>query len=118
MKSASCIIGLVLVLCLSLASCITPRQADQNRVPFFCAVQSATDSIIMYEINLDYNLVSSNRTIPKEKGTQIIELAATAGDHFLTVTAPGCEAWEKHIMVIGGTKYGQTFLVELKKSAK
>jgi hypothetical protein len=48
----------------------------------------------------------------------VIELAATARDHFLTVTAPGYETWEKLITVMGGTKYAQNFLVELKKSEK
>ena len=118
MKAVSFIVGIVSVICLSLASCVTSRQSDQSKVPFYCIVQSATDLSVIYEINLDGKLISSNRTIPKEKGTQMIELAATAGDHILTITAPGCETWKKNITVIGGIKYGQTFVVELKKSEK
>ena len=117
MKPALFIVGLVSVLCLSVTSCITFKHSE-SRVPFYCVVQSATDAIVIYEINLDYNLVSSNRTMPKDKGTQMIELSATVGDHLLTVTAPGCETWKKYITITGGTKYGQTFLIELKKSEK
>ena len=110
--------ALFTAMCLTITSCVTSRQSDQSKVPFYCIVQSATDLIVIYEIDLDGKLVSSNRTIPKEKATQMIELAATAGDHILTITAPGCETWKKNITVIGGIKYGQTFVVELKKSEK
>ena len=105
-------------MCLAMTSCVTCKQSDQRNVPFHCIVQSATDLVVIYEINFDGKLVSSGRTIPKEKGTQILEFTTPPGDHVLTVTAPGCETWQKTITVMGGIKYGQTFLVELKKSEK
>ena len=118
MKLVSFMIILASVLCLSLTSCVTCKQSAQGIVPFHCIVQSADDMVVAYEITLDGKLVSSGRTIPKDKGTQILEFTTNLGDHVLTVTAPECEIWKKTITVMGGMKYGQTFLVELKKSEK
>ena len=104
------------VLGLAMTSCTT--WSSQNIIPFHCIIQSATDSAVVYEITLDGKLVASGRTIPKDKGTQMLEFTTTAGDHVLTVTAPGCEKWQKTIAVLNVVNYGQTFLVELKKSEK
>ena len=115
----SLFIGVFLaVACLAMTSCATCKQSIQNKVPFHCIVQTAGDEMVIYEIQLDGKLITSTRTIPKEKATQMHEFAAFPGDHVLTVTAPGCAKWEKTITLTGGTKYGQTFQVELKKSEK
>jgi len=109
--------GVILAaLCLAMTSCMT--WSSQNVIPFHCIVQSATDSVVVYEITLDGKLVASGRTIPKDKGTQILEFTTTAGNHLLTVTAPGCEKWQKKIAVLNVVNYGQTFLVELKNAEK
>ena len=105
-------------MCLALTSCVTCKQSAQNNIPFSCAVQSETDAIVVYEIHLDGKLVSSGRTMPKEKGMSVHKLASTSGDHVLKVTAPGCEAWQKTITIMDGTEKGQFFLVALKKSEK
>lgn len=106
------------VACLAMTSCTTCKQSIQNKVPFHCVVQTAADIMVIYEIKLDGKLISNGKTIPKEKGTQVHEFTAFPGDHLLTVTAPECEKWEKTITLTGGTKYGQSFLVELKKIEK
>lgn len=106
------------VACLAMTSCTTSKHSAQNNVRFLCAVQSATDEMAIYEIKLDGKLISSGRTIPKEKGTQVLEFTTTPGDHVLTVTAPGCETWQKTINIMDGVRFGQPFLVELKKSEK
>jgi len=74
--------------------------------------------MVAYETTLDGKLISTGRTMPKEKGTQMLEFMATPGDHVLTVTAPGCEIWQKTINILDNARVGQTFLVELKKSEK
>lgn len=99
-----------------MTSCTT--WTSQSVIPFHCVVQSATDSVEVYEITLDGELVASGRTVPKAKGTHMLEFTTTPGSHVLTVTAPGCEPWEKKIAVLNVVNYGQTFLVELKKSQK
>ena len=104
------------VLCSVMTSCVT--WSAQSIIPFHCIVQSATDSVVVYEITLDGKLIASGRTIAKDKGTQILEFTTTTGSHVLTVTAPGCEKWQKTIAVLNVVNYGQTFLVELKKSEK
>jgi hypothetical protein len=118
MKSSALIIGLVSVLCLSLASCATWFQSDQSKAVFHCVIQSANDAVVIYEINLDGHLVGSGRTVPKEKGTQILDFITSPGKHELIVTAQGYDTWKKTVMVMGGMKYGQTFLIELYKSPK
>ena len=81
-------------------------------------MQSETDAIVVYEIHLDGKLVSSGRTMPKEKGMPVLKLAANPGGHILTVTAQECETWQKTITVLANTEKGQFFLIELKQSAK
>jgi hypothetical protein len=103
---------------LAMSSCITWKPASEIIVPFRCVVQSATESMVLYEIALDGKLVASGRTLPKEKGAQILEFTAATGDHVLTVTAPGCEKWEKTIAILNAVSYGQTFLIELQKAEK
>ena len=109
---------LFVAVCLAITSCVTCKQSAQNNVPFSCVVQSETDAIVAYEIHLDGKLVSCGRTMPKEKGMPMLKLAATPGDHILTVTASGCETWQKTITIMDGTEKGQFFLVALKKSEK
>jgi hypothetical protein len=74
--------------------------------------------MVAYEITLDGKLISTGRTMPKEKGTQMLEFTATPGNHILTVTAPGRETWQKTINIMDNARFGQPFLVELKKSEK
>ena len=101
-----------------MTSCTTCKQSAQTKVPFYCIVQTEGDQAVIYEIQLDGKLITSARTIPKGKATQMHEFTAFPGDHDLKVTAPGCEKWEKAITLTDGIKYGQTFQVELKKSEK
>ncbi len=99
-------------------SCVICKQSAQNDAPFNCVVQSETDAIIAYEVHLDDKLVSSGRAMPKEKDMTMLKLAANTGDYTLTVTAPGCETWQKTITVMGNIEKGQFFLVESEKSGK
>ena len=109
---------LLVAACLAMTSCTTCKHSVQSNAWFQCAVQSATAEMVTYEITLDGKLISTGRTMPKEKGTQMLEFTATPGDHILTVTAPGCEIWQKTINIMDNARFGQTFLVELKKSEK
>lgn len=61
-------------------------------------------------------IVSTGRALTKQYC--YLSLAATPGDHVLTITAPGYETWQKAITLLEGSKNGQNFLIELKKSAK
>jgi hypothetical protein len=116
MKSASFIVGLVSVLCLTLASCGTFKQSDATMVPFTCIVQSETE--ILYEIHIDGNFVSSGKTLPPGKGMQMCEMTATPGDHVLMVTAPGYETWQRTVTIMSDTKRGSHFRIDLKKLEK
>ena len=62
-----------------------------------------TDAFDWYE----YPFLSNS--MPKEKGTQMLEFTATPGDHVLTVTAPGCETWQKTINIMDNARFGQSF---------
>ena len=116
MKSAALIVGLASVLCLSLTSCVTCKQAAVPLVPFNCIVQAETEA--SYEFHLDGKFVSSGRTLPPGKGMQAYEMAATPGDHVLMVTAPGYETWQRTVTLMTGTKSGSSFRIDLKKSEK
>lgn len=116
MKTASFIVGLVPVLCLSLASCSTFSRSDATMVPFSCIVQAETE--IIYEIHLDGNFVSCGKTLPPGRGIQICEMTAPPGQHVLMVTAPGHETWNRTVTLMSGTKRGSHFRIDLKKSAK
>lgn len=109
---------LLVAACLAMTSCTTCKHSVQSNARFQCTVQSATDEMATYEIKLDGKLISSGRTIPKEKGTQVLEFTTTPGDHTLIVTAPGCATWQKTINIMDGARFGQPFLVELKKPEK
>lgn len=116
MKSASLIVGLVSVLCLSLAACITCKQSASATVPFSCIVESETE--VVYEISLDGKFVSSGKTLPPGKGMQAVELMAIPGDHVVRVSAPGYETWHREVSIMNGTKNGSSFRIDLKKSSK
>lgn len=110
-------LGLSLALsCLLLTSCTTWK--SQSVVPFRCIVQSASDAVVTYEVQLDGKLVASGRTIPKMKGVETLEFTTETGTHELTVTAPGCQTWHKKISILPVVNYGQTFLIELIKTEK
>ena len=116
MKAASFTVGLVSILCLSLAACVTFRHSDANMVPFSCIVQSNAE--ILYEVHLDGNFVSSGKTLPPGKGIQLLDMAATPGDHVLMVTAPGYETWLRTVTIMSGTQHGSHFRIDLMKSTK
>ena len=116
MKSVSFFIGLVSVLCLSLASCVTCKQSDATMVPFTCIVQAETE--VLYEFHLDGKFISSGKTLLPGKGMQICEMTATPGDHALMVTASGYDPWQRTVTIMSGTKHGSHFRIDLKKSAK
>lgn len=116
MKSVSLIVGLVSVLCLSLAACVTCKQSASATVPFSCIVESETE--VVYEIRLDGKFVSSGKTLPPGKDMQAVELMATPGDHYVNVSAPGYKTWNREVNLMSGTKNGSSFRIDLKKSEK
>lgn len=93
---------------------ITSEQSDKNIVLLRYSVQA--DEEVAYEVNLDGKLVSSGKALIKQYC--YLSLPVTPGDHILTVTAPGYETWQKTVTLLEGSKNGQNFLVELKKSTK
>jgi len=93
---------------------VTSEQSGKNIVLLRYAVQA--DEEVVYEVCLDGKFVSSGKALIKQYC--YIGLAATPGDHILTVTAPGYETWQKTVTLLEGSKNGQNFLVELKKSTK
>lgn len=93
-----------------------PSVAPAPTVAFGCVVQA--DAEVRYEIHLDGKLVSSGKTLAPGKGMQVLELAATQGDHVLVVTAPGCEPWQRTIALASGAKSHASFRVELKTAAE
>jgi len=93
---------------------VTSEQPGKNVIPFRYAVQAEEE--VAYEVNLDSKLVSSGKSLVKQYC--YLSLCASPGDHILTVTAPGYETWQKTITLLEGSKNGQNFLVELKKSTQ
>ena len=89
------------------------QQPAQKMIPFRYSVQAEEE--VACEIKIDGKLVSTGKT---QKQTCYFSLAATPGDHVLTVIAPGYETWQKTITLLEGSKGGQNFLIELKKPTK
>ncbi|MBU4496681.1 MAG: hypothetical protein KKG09_01565 [Verrucomicrobia bacterium] len=106
----------MVVLCLSLTSCVTCKQSELTNIPFGCVVQSEGEAV--FDIHLDGKLVSSGKPLPPGKGMQAFKLIATPGEHVLMATAPGCDTWQKTITLMGGAERSPSFMVELKKSVK
>lgn len=72
------------------------------------------DEEVVYELCLNGKFVSSGKALIKQDCC--LSLPSVPGDHVLTVTAPGYETWQKTVTLLEGSKNGQNFLVELKKS--
>jgi len=89
---------------------------DGNAITFLCRVQAEAE--VFYEIHIDGKTVGSGGSAPNPKNKMTHILSAAPGDHILTVTAPGYETWQKTITLLEGSKNGQNFLIELKKSTK
>ena len=92
-----------------------PKSGD-NTISFLCRVQAEAE--ISYEIHVDGKTVGSGSMIPNPKDKMTHILSATPGDHALTITAPGYEAWRKTITLSEGSMNGPNILAEMKKSAK
>ena len=93
---------------------VTSEQSGKNIVLLRYSVQA--DEEVAYEVCLDGKFVSSGKALIKQDC--YLSLPASPGDHILTVTAPGYETWQKTITLLEGSKNGQNFLIELKKSTK
>jgi len=93
---------------------VTSEQPGKNIVLLRYAVQA--DAEVVYDLCLDGKFVSSGKALIKQDC--YLSLPATPGDHILTATAPGYETWQKTVTLLEGSKNGQNFWVELKKSAK
>ncbi|MCG2660577.1 MAG: hypothetical protein L6437_10075 [Kiritimatiellae bacterium] len=93
---------------------VTSEQPGKNIVLLRYSVQADEEAV--YEICLDGKFVSSGKALIKQDC--FLSLPTIPGDHILTVTAPGYETWQKTVTLLEGSKNGQNFLIELKKSAK
>ena len=89
------------------------EQPGKNIAPFLRYTVQAEEEVA-FEVNLDGKFVSCSKTMLKAYSYH--RLSSTAGDHALTVTAPGYETWQRTITLLEGSNNDQQFLIELKKS--